>query len=47
MVAGVTTETTLVDLAVWGAVERKTHVLEVYNCLDRLFRENLGGILVN
>ena len=46
VVASVTTETTLVDLAVWSSVERKTHVLEVDNCLHRLFRENLGGILV-
>ena len=47
MIAGVTTEATLVDLAVWCAVERQTHVLEVDNGLNRFLRENLGGILVD
>ena len=47
MVASVTTEATLVDLAVWGAVERQTHVLEVDNGLNRFLREDLSGVLVD
>ena len=47
MVASVTTEAALVDLALRGAVERQTHVLEVDDCVDRFFCENLCGILIN
>ena len=47
VVASVTTEAALVDLALRGAVERQTHVLEVDDCVDRFFCENLCGILIN
>ena len=47
VVAGVAAEAALVDLAVGRAVERQAHVLEVEDRVDRLLREDLGGILVD
>ncbi len=46
VVARVTAEAPLVDLAVGRAVEGQTHVLEVDDGVDRLFREDLGGVLI-
>ncbi len=47
VLAGVAAEATLVDLAVGRAVERQPHVLEVDDRVDRFFREDLGGILID
>lgn len=47
VVGGVAAEPTLVDLAFGRAVERQAHVLEVDDGVDRLFREDLRGILVD
>ena len=46
MVSGVTTKAALVDFAIRGSVERQTHVLEIDNCVDGFFRENLCSVLV-
>ena len=47
VVAGVSTKTALVDLALGRAVEGQTHVLEVDHRVDGLSGQNLGGILVD
>ena len=47
VVAGVAAEPALVDLALGRAVERQAHVLEVEDRVDRLLREDLGGVLVD
>src|SRR5690606_20826671 len=47
VVGGVAAEPTLVDLALGCAVERQPHVLEVDDRVDRLFGEDLGGVLVD
>ena len=47
VVASVPAETTLVDLAVRRAVERQAHVFEVDDGVNRLARENLGGVLID
>ncbi len=47
MIAGVSAEATLVDLAFRSAVEGETHVFEIYDRIDCFFGENLGRILVN
>jgi hypothetical protein len=47
VVGGVAAEAALVDLALGRAVERQTHVLEVDDRVDRLLREDLGGVLVD
>ncbi len=47
VVGGVAAEAALVDLALGRAVERQAHVLEVDDGVDGLFREDLGGILVD
>ena len=47
VVGGVSAEAALVDLALGGAVERQTHVLEVDDGVDRLLGEDLRGILVD
>ena len=43
----VAAEAALVDLALGGAVERQAHVLEVEDGVDRLLRQDLGGVLVD
>ena len=47
VVAGVTTEAPLVNLALGRPVEGKTHVLEVDHRVDGFSGQNLGGILVD
>ncbi len=47
VVGGVAAEAALVDLALGRAVERQAHVLEVDDRVDRLFREDLGRVLVD
>jgi hypothetical protein len=47
MLASVTTETALVDLAFRRSVERQPHVLEVEDGIDGLFGEDLRGILID
>ena len=47
VVGGVAAEPALVDLALGRAVERQAHVLEVDDRVDRLFREDLSGVLVD
>ena len=47
VLAGVTTEAALIDLAVGRAVERQAHVLEVDDRVDGLLREDLGRVLVD
>ncbi len=47
VVAGVTTETTLVDLALGRAVERQAHLLEVENRVNGLLGHDLGGVLID
>ena len=45
-VARVAAEAALVDLAVRGAVERQTPMLQVIDRVDRLARQHLAGILI-
>ncbi len=47
VVGRVAAEAALVDLALGRAVERQAHVLEVDDGVDRLLREDLGGVLVD
>lgn len=47
VVGGVPAEAALIDLPLGGAVEGQPHVLEVDDGVDRLLREDLGGILVD
>ncbi|MNW50387.1 hypothetical protein D3C74_278380 [compost metagenome] len=47
VVAGVTAEATLVDLALGRAVERQTHALEVEDRVDGLLGHDLRGVLVD
>ena len=46
VVTGVSTEPALVDLAVWSAVERKTHVFQINYRLNRLFGEDFSCVLI-
>ena len=47
VVGGVAAEASLVDLSLGRPVEGQTHVLEVDDRVDRLFRQDLSGILVD
>lgn len=47
VVAGVTAEAALVDLALGRTAERQAHLLEVEDGVDGLLREDLGGVLVD
>jgi len=47
VVAGVTTESTLVDFSVWSPVERETHVFQVDDGVDCFFGENFCRVLVD
>ncbi len=47
VVAGVATETTLVNLALWGAVERQTHLFQVQHGVDGFLGHNFCCVLVN
>ena len=47
VIAGVTTEPALIDLALGGAVERQPHLLQVEHRVDGFLRHDLGGVLVH
>ena len=47
VVAGVTAEAALVDLALGRAVERQPHLLEIEDGVDGFLRHHLGGVLVH
>ena len=46
VVAGVPTETTLVDLALGGPVEREAHLLQIEHRVDGLLGHDLDGVLI-
>src|SRR5688572_13822659 len=46
VVAGMATEATLVDLAVVGPVERKSHALEIDDRVDGFLAHDVDGVLV-
>ena len=46
VIAGVTPETALVDLALGRAVEREPHALEIEHRLDRVLAHDIDGVLV-